>query len=186
MKGILEYFAAFLLGAASGLESATPSEVGAVPADALRAGAPLKSVSGGGRESNSRIAVDCPKPQPVGLPGVPAEVIPPPNPSGPVITSQPVSQSVLASRHVFLSVTAAGTPPLNCQWQSNRVNLLNATNQVLCVRAVAPSNAPEYQVLVSNALGSVTSVVARVTVSGPAQGQRPDPPGDLRVVGAAQ
>lgn len=186
MKGIFQCFAALLLGAVSGLESAAPSEVGAVPRAPLPVGAPLKPVSTGGREVDARIGVAELDPQPGRLPKLPAEVIVPRNSSPPVFTGQPVSQSVPASRYVFLSVNAAGAPPLNYQWHSNGVSLLNATNPVLCVRAVAMSNAPEFQVVVSNANGSVTSGVAWVIVSGPAQGPPPDPPRFLRVVGAGR
>jgi hypothetical protein len=89
----------------------------------------------------------------------------------PTITRQPDSRSVDAGTTVRFKVVASGTPPLYYQWQFNGVGLTNggsasgATTASLTLTNVQPAQAGNYTVVVSNAVGSVTSSNAVLTVT---------------------
>jgi hypothetical protein len=87
-------------------------------------------------------------------------------PAPPAIVGQPRSQAVLAGGSLSLGVTATGSP-LYYQWWRNDFALASATNALLVVSSVLPADAGVYSVVVSNALGVVTSAPALVTVVGP-------------------
>ncbi|MEI7729776.1 MAG: immunoglobulin domain-containing protein, partial [Verrucomicrobiota bacterium] len=87
----------------------------------------------------------------------------------PYITSQPQSQTVVAGDTVSLSVTANGAQPLGYQWyktvNSNQLTVISgATNFGLQIADCGISDAGNYQVVISNAYGVVTSAVATLTV----------------------
>jgi hypothetical protein len=82
----------------------------------------------------------------------------------PVITQQPASHSVEAGSTVYFVVGVTGSPPILYQWQFNGQNIGGATAQNLYRYSVTPSQSGDYQVVVSNYFGVVTSVVARLTV----------------------
>ena len=91
----------------------------------------------------------------------------------PAITGQPVSQTAYAGASVTLRVTAGGTEPLSCQWYKDGVpladgpNIAGALTPTLILSAVLGSDAGGYHVVVTNTQGSVTSVVAILTVTDP-------------------
>jgi uncharacterized repeat protein (TIGR03803 family) len=91
-------------------------------------------------------------------------------PSLPVITMQPTNQTVLPGTAAPFSVAAIGTPPFFYQWQQNGRDLSNgpnfsgATTPILTVSNVSSANAGAYTVSVSNALGSVSSTGAVLSV----------------------
>jgi Concanavalin A-like lectin/glucanases superfamily/Immunoglobulin domain/Bacterial Ig domain/Immunoglobulin I-set domain len=85
-------------------------------------------------------------------------------PVAPTITSQPVSRTVNEGTNVSFTVAATGTAPRFYQWAWNTTNLAGATNTTLAITNVALSAAGNYTVIVSNSAGSVTSVVAVLTV----------------------
>ncbi len=93
--------------------------------------------------------------------------VPTPTPKAPRITVQPQSQTVAAGTNVTFTVSATGTPPLSYQWQFYSTNLPGGTGSTLILNSVATNRAGPYQVIVSNAVGSVTSVVATLTVTIP-------------------
>jgi Immunoglobulin domain/Regulator of chromosome condensation (RCC1) repeat/Immunoglobulin I-set domain/NHL repeat len=88
----------------------------------------------------------------------------------PGITTQPTNQSVLINSNVTFSAAASGTGPLFYQWQKDGTNLVNggsisgATNSVLTISAVQTNDAGGYRLVVSNAYGMITSLVAVLTV----------------------
>jgi uncharacterized delta-60 repeat protein len=90
----------------------------------------------------------------------------------PLLTSQPLSQTNIAGQSASFSVTALGTSPLY-QWLQNGTNLSDGGNvwgsqaATLSLTNVGAFNAGSYQAIVSNAFGSVTSVVATLTVFDP-------------------
>ncbi len=88
-------------------------------------------------------------------------------PSAPAITVQPQSQTVTAGQAVTFSVVASGTPPPTYQWRLNGVNILGATNSILLLTNVQPSNAGDYAVVVTNPVGTATSGAANLTVVEP-------------------
>ncbi len=84
----------------------------------------------------------------------------------PTIIIQPTNQAVLAGAMATLSVVAVGAPPLSYQWSLvGGASLPYATNSVLVVTNV--QNGDRYNVRVSNALGSVKSANARLSVGVP-------------------
>jgi len=89
------------------------------------------------------------------------------NPAGaPIITAQPVNQSVLTGSNATFSVIAVGTPPLNYQWWLNRTNLLvGLTNASLTITQTTPAmSGSAYSVVITNPLGSAVSQTALLTV----------------------
>jgi hypothetical protein len=82
----------------------------------------------------------------------------------PVINLQPTNSIVLAGSNVVLSVSAFGLPTLTYQWQNSQGAITNATNANFTISNAQLTNADNYSVIVSNPYGSVTSVVATVTV----------------------
>src|SRR5213592_3805582 len=86
----------------------------------------------------------------------------------PVITTQPQSVTNLAGSAATFFVTATGAPPLAYQWFFNStIALAAATNADLILTNVQSFNAGGYSVAVTNAEGSVASVVATLTVLTP-------------------
>jgi hypothetical protein len=87
--------------------------------------------------------------------------------SPPIIATQPISKAVSLGASASFSVTSSGTQPLNFQWRANEVDLSFATNSVLNLTNLQFVQAGNYQVIIANAAGSVTSLVAHLAV-GPA------------------
>jgi hypothetical protein len=82
----------------------------------------------------------------------------------PVISTQPTGGGVGVGEAINLGVCAKGTWPFAYQWRQDGVDLLGATNDLLALARVSPAATGDYTVVVTNAFGSVTSAVARVTV----------------------
>ena len=83
----------------------------------------------------------------------------------PRITSQPRSQSAVQGSPVTLGVTAGGQEPLYFKWILNHIALSGANGASLLIPDAEPVNAGTYTVAVSNAIGSVTSSPATLTVT---------------------
>jgi hypothetical protein len=84
------------------------------------------------------------------------------------IVSNPVDVVVTNGDTVTLAVAAEGTGLLYYQWYFNETNVVvEGTNAVLELSDVSMAQAGSYQVVVSNAYGSVTSAPATLTVFGP-------------------
>src|SRR5277367_6624614 len=87
----------------------------------------------------------------------------------PVITSQPADQSVTVGQTASFSVTATGTAPLTYQWQRGGSPIMGATSATFVTpAAVAGDDGAQFSVVVANAVQSVTSTTAQLTVSTPA------------------
>lgn len=89
--------------------------------------------------------------------------------TAPAITSQPVGQNVVATTDATLSVTATGTAPLSYQWRRRGDIIHGATNSILLLDNVRPSDRGEYDVLVYNSAGSTISSQAVINVLIPAR-----------------
>lgn len=83
----------------------------------------------------------------------------------PVISTQPLSQTVDAGTPVTFRVVAGGNPPLSYQWQFNGSAIGGATSSNYTVAAVTPANAGQYQVVVTNPDGPSSSGVVVLTVN---------------------
>ncbi len=94
--------------------------------------------------------------------------------ASPSITTQPVSQSLLAGTNATFSVVATGQATLFYQWSLNGTNLTDSAhisgsaNSTLTVSNLVAGDAGNYQVVVSNSHGSVTSSNATLVVLFPA------------------
>jgi hypothetical protein len=94
------------------------------------------------------------------LGSVPLSVI-----QSPSITQQPTANtSVTVGGSVYLTVTAMGLSQLSYQWTMFGTNLPGATNYFLSMSGIQPAQQGDYNAVVSNPFGSVTSTVAHVTV----------------------
>jgi hypothetical protein len=86
--------------------------------------------------------------------------------AAPSITTQPVSQTVTAGQTASFSVAATGTAPMSYQWNRNGTTISGATSSGYTTPATTSSdNGAQFAVVVSNTLGSATSIVATLTVN---------------------
>ncbi len=83
----------------------------------------------------------------------------------PVVTTQPVSQTVTAGANVTFNVGVSGSASLSYQWQYGGNNISGATGTSLTLTNVQVSNGGNYSVTVTNAGGSTTSSNAALTVN---------------------
>lgn len=83
----------------------------------------------------------------------------------PSISIQPAAYQMAAvGDATTFSVTASGTSPLSYQWQFDGANLAGVTNSVLPLTDLSTNEAGNYDVIVTNNYGSVTSTVAELFV----------------------
>jgi hypothetical protein len=83
----------------------------------------------------------------------------------PSIVSQPISQLVTLTSNMNFSVNAAGSAPLNYQWNLNGTNIGAGTNAILALTNVQLSQAGNYSVWVTNNYGAVLSSNAALVVN---------------------
>jgi len=83
----------------------------------------------------------------------------------PAIQTQPQSQTVTSGSSVQFSVTASGRPAITYQWNFNGAAINGATSSSYSLSNAQLGNAGSYSVMVSNAMGSVTSNQATLTVN---------------------
>ena len=83
----------------------------------------------------------------------------------PIVMAQPTNLLALAGTTASFSATLTGSVPFfRYQWRFNGTNLLNATNAVYTISAIATNKAGNYSVVVTNAAGSAVSSNAALTV----------------------
>ncbi len=83
----------------------------------------------------------------------------------PTIVVPPQNQAVLQGDSPLFAVVANGTPSPGYQWRFNDNNIPGATTDTYTRTNAQGSHSGGYSVVVSNSFGSVTSVVASLTVS---------------------
>ena len=84
----------------------------------------------------------------------------------PTITSGPQATTVVAGATATFSVTATGTSPLTFQWKRNGADIAGATSATYTTPVLSVSDSGAvFTVLVGNAIGSVVSGGATLTVT---------------------
>ncbi|MDP2136850.1 MAG: MBG domain-containing protein [Candidatus Didemnitutus sp.] len=107
-------------------------------------------------------------------------------PTPPVITDQPVSQTVLVGANVTFNVTATGTAPLLYQWRKNGTPISgnsSASTASLSLTSVTTADTASYTCVVSNAAGSNVSNAASLTVNLAPPAITTQPVGQITAVG---
>ncbi|MGA2279766.1 MAG: immunoglobulin domain-containing protein [Verrucomicrobiota bacterium] len=93
------------------------------------------------------------------------------NDGSPFIVRQPASQTASTNITVTFTVIALGAPALSYEWQKNGSNLIDggnvsgSTSTTLTLTDVQDADAAGYAVVITNAIGSVTSSNAVLTVT---------------------
>ena len=82
----------------------------------------------------------------------------------PFITAHPQSHHADAGSTTMLDVVAGGTAPLNYQWQKNASPLTGETNAFLLLDDLAPSDAGNYNVVVTSPYGIAISSNAVLSI----------------------
>jgi len=94
----------------------------------------------------------------------PTTIVDSPTTEPPFIYQNPVSQTNVATYPVMMNVVAAGAGILAYQWYLGPTPVGGATNSSYTIAATQLSDAGNYTVVVTNSFGSVTSLVATLTV----------------------
>lgn len=143
----------------SGATNPTLTLTGVTSNDAGSYRAFVKNLGGGATSATATLTVVAPAPLYV----------------APVITQQPVAQSVTAGDTVVFSVIATGSPAPSYQWEKNGVPLPWATQATLVMSAVTTNDIASYRVIVSNPGGSVASATVGLNVASPPVVSTPPP-----------
>jgi hypothetical protein len=85
--------------------------------------------------------------------------------SAPAIVVPPQSQTAILGENVLFTVAASGAPLPTYQWRFNGANLAGATGDSFTRSNAQAVHGGGYSVVVNNNLGSVTSIVATLTVN---------------------
>ncbi len=83
----------------------------------------------------------------------------------PAITLQPANLEAYYTKTAILNVGVNGSWPITFQWRQNGTNIANGTNSVLYFTNLQFSAAGNYELVVSNSFGAVTSSIATLNVS---------------------
>jgi hypothetical protein len=83
----------------------------------------------------------------------------------PIITQQPVGQSVYLHQRATFSVGAIGQQPLGYQWNFSGTPIAGATGSSLTILNSTAANAGNYGVTITNSLGTTNSALAALAVS---------------------
>ena len=83
----------------------------------------------------------------------------------PVVTAQPLSQAVFTRANVTFGFAASGTGPLFWSWRKDGTNLPGQTNATFSLTNVTLADAGNYDIVVTNTVGSTTSQVAILSVT---------------------
>jgi hypothetical protein len=87
-----------------------------------------------------------------------------PDPTIPLFTTQPLSQTFAVGYSVTFTATAVGIPAPAYQWRKNGIDISGATGSSFTIANIAVTDAAGYTVVASNSVGSVTSTAAVLTV----------------------
>ncbi len=87
--------------------------------------------------------------------------------SAPLIVTQPVSKTAIATSSAVFSVQVLSASPVTYQWQKDEINLPGKTSSFLSFTDLAPSAAGDYRVVVTNTTGPSVSESATLTITLP-------------------
>jgi glucuronoarabinoxylan endo-1,4-beta-xylanase len=82
----------------------------------------------------------------------------------PTISTQPISQSIVAGSSVTFTVAASGGPAPTYQWHKDGVAIPGATTSNLTINGVTGSDSADYTVVATNSSGSAASNPASLLV----------------------
>ena len=88
----------------------------------------------------------------------------PPSGTPPSVITQPSAQAVNSGGTVVFSVVADGDPAPTYQWRKDGGNIGGATGSTLTITNAAPGDAGNYDVVITNTAGTVTSNAVSLTV----------------------
>ena len=83
----------------------------------------------------------------------------------PAIASNPLGQAAVEGTDVTLNVGAVGTAPFTYQWQLEGNDIPGAASNVLKLANISLTQGGNYTVKVTNSKGSITSIMAKITVT---------------------
>jgi uncharacterized repeat protein (TIGR03803 family) len=93
-----------------------------------------------------------------------------PIPTPPYITSEPYSLVVTDSYPAIFNVSASGPPAIVYEWEKDGIALTDGPNisgsrtNTLTIKAAGLSDAGQYQAIITNGFGAVTSAIVSLTV----------------------
>lgn len=93
----------------------------------------------------------------------------------PFLETPPQGVTVLAGNPLTLSVKVTGDAPFQYQWRKNKQAVANGDGPTFRIPAVQATDAGDYDVVVSNSAGSITTPPATVNVIELDYGDAPDP-----------
>jgi uncharacterized lipoprotein YddW (UPF0748 family) len=94
----------------------------------------------------------------------------------PSVAGQPLSQTVAQGEDALFEVFVGGTEPFHYQWRLNSTNIADANESQHIKAAVVNTDQGQYDVVITNAAGAITSAPASLVVT------YPDPPDITNVV----
>ena len=84
----------------------------------------------------------------------------------PAMVSEPLDTSVAAGENVLLKASVVSFPAATLQWLRDEVPIPGANSEKLVLDGVSPAGMGSYRLVASNVVGTISSRVARVTVTG--------------------
>ncbi len=85
--------------------------------------------------------------------------------TGPSITTNPLTQAVCEGSSVSFTVAASSTPAATFQWRKGGVPIPGATSTTFTIASTTGTDAADYDCVVTNTCGSVTSTFAQLTIN---------------------
>ncbi|MER3471809.1 MAG: hypothetical protein C4330_10920, partial [Chitinophagaceae bacterium] len=85
--------------------------------------------------------------------------------TAPTITTQPTAVTVCAGASASFTVVASGTATLTYQWRKGGTNITGATSATYTIAATTAADAGNYDVVITNGCGNVTSTAVALTVN---------------------
>jgi trimeric autotransporter adhesin len=90
------------------------------------------------------------------------------------VTTDPGPQSVCTGGNISITAAATGSSPITYQWRKSGVNISGATSATYTITGATPAHAGNYDVVITNACGSVTTTADTLIVnSGPTIATQP-------------